>query len=158
MDRDAPGIRRNRCGKYRLGIGMNLHLIQNEEEYDTAIADIERLWGAPADTPDRNHLQVLTILVEAYERIHHPIDPPDPIEALRYAAEKKGLTRRDLEPYLGSRGRVTEILNRRRPLTIDMIRRLHDGLGISAASLIQPYEIQPPTRRPRAATRQVSAP
>jgi len=126
---------------------MDLHPIRDETEYDRAIEEIERLWDSPSGTPERNRLQLLTILVESYERIHHPIEPPDPIEALLYAMEKKGLTRHDLEVYLGSRGRVTEVLNRRRPLTMEMIRRLHDGLGISADSLIQRYELQPARSR-----------
>ncbi len=132
-------------------MAIDLHPIRDEAEYNAAVAEVEDLWGASSGTPERNRLQLLTILIEAYERVHHPIEPPDPIEALRYAMEKKGLTRRDLEAYLGSRGRVTEILNRRRPLTIEMIRQLHAGLGISAASLIRRYELQPARPRVRAA-------
>jgi HTH-type transcriptional regulator/antitoxin HigA len=83
---------------------------------------------------------VLTTLVEIYESKHHPIPAPDPIEAILYMLESRGLTRRDLEPYIGSRARVAEVLNRRRRLTLSMIRRLHAGLGIPAEILIQPYE------------------
>jgi HTH-type transcriptional regulator / antitoxin HigA len=81
-------------------------------------------------------------LVEAYERKNHPIPPPDPIDAIKYWMESRGLSRRDLEPYLGTRGRVAEVLNRRRPLSIEMIRRLHAGLGLPASTLIQPYPLQ----------------
>jgi HTH-type transcriptional regulator / antitoxin HigA len=87
---------------------------------------------------------VLTTLVERYETANEPIDPPDPIEALKYYMESRGLKRRDLEAYLGSRARVAEVLNRRRPLSIEMIRKLHGGLGIPAEILIRPYKIRKP--------------
>ena len=92
--------------------------------------------------PEADRLDVLTTLIEAYERKHHPISPPDPIEALLYHLESRGLTRRDLEPYLGGRTRVAEVLDRRRGLTIEMIRRLHEGLGLPAEILIRPYPLQ----------------
>jgi HTH-type transcriptional regulator/antitoxin HigA len=84
---------------------------------------------------------VLTTLVEAYEAQQIPIEAPDPIEMIHYFLESRGLTRRDLEPYIGTRARVSEILNRRRPLTLEMIRKLHQGLGIPATVLIQPYKL-----------------
>ena len=87
-------------------------------------------------------MEVLTTLVEAYEDKHYSIPLPDPIEAIVYHVESRGLSRRDLEPYIGSRARVSEILNRKRPLSIGMIRRLHAGLGIPADILIQPYRIR----------------
>lgn len=80
--------------------------------------------------------------MDHYESQHEPVEPPDPIDALRYHMESRGLTRGDLEPYLGSRARVAEVLNRRRTLTIEMIRRLHEGLGISADVLIRPYSVR----------------
>lgn len=89
-----------------------------------------------------DRLEILTTLVERYESAHEPIEPPDPIDALLYHMESRGLTRRHLEPYLGSRARIAEILNRRRSITIDMIRKLHDGLGISAEVLIRPYRVR----------------
>ena len=89
-----------------------------------------------------DRLEVLTTLVEAYEEKHDAAPLPDPIEAIKYYMESRGLSRVDLEPYIGSRARVSEILNRKRPLTIEMIRRLHAGLGIPADVLIQPYEYQ----------------
>lgn len=120
---------------------MSLRPIKTEAEYEQALAEIETLFDAQPNTPEGDRLDVLTLLVEAYEQKQHPILPPDPIEALLYYIESRGLTRRDLEPYLGSRSRVAEVLNRRRALTIEMIRRLHKGLGISAEVLIQPYTI-----------------
>lgn len=118
-----------------------LRPIRTEADYETALAEIEGSFAAEVDTPEGDRLEVLVTLVEAYERKHHPIPPPDPIEALQYHLESRGLTRRDLEPYLGSRARVAEILNRRRSLTIEMIRRLHEGLGLPAEILIRPYPL-----------------
>jgi HTH-type transcriptional regulator / antitoxin HigA len=107
-----------------------------------ALTEIERLMNSASGTQSGDRLEVLTTLVEHYEAAHDPIDPPDPIEALKYYVESRGLKRYDLEPYLGSRARVAEVLNRRRPLSIDMIRKLHEGLGISAEILIRPYKIK----------------
>jgi HTH-type transcriptional regulator/antitoxin HigA len=121
-----------------------LRPIRNEADYDWALAEIERLFQARAGTPEGDRLEVLATLVEAYEQVHHPIPPPDPVEALLYHLESRGMTRRDLEPYIGSRARVAEVLNRRRALTIEMIRRLHEGLGIPAEVLIRPYPLNRP--------------
>lgn len=92
--------------------------------------------GAEQDTPAGDKLDVLIALVEAYEERHHPIEPPDPIEAILFRMDQMGLNRKDLEPYLGSRGRVSEVLTRKRPLTLTMIRRLWQGLHIPLESLI----------------------
>lgn len=116
--------------------------IRTEADYAKVLAEIEALFAAQPDTPEGDRLEVLTTLVEAYERKQHPVFPPDPIEALLYHMESRGLTRRDLEPFLGSRARVAEVLNRRRGLTIDMIRRLHEGLGLPAEVLIRPYSLR----------------
>jgi HTH-type transcriptional regulator/antitoxin HigA len=97
---------------------------------------------AKPGTPDGDRLEILATLVDHYESQHEPIEPPDPIDALLYHMESRGLTRRDLESFLGSRARVAEVLNRRRTLTIDMIRKLHEGLGISADVLIRPYSVR----------------
>jgi HTH-type transcriptional regulator/antitoxin HigA len=113
--------------------------IKNEDDYQAALREIENLFDAAPDTPEGDRLEVLTTLVEAYEERHYSIPLPDPIEAILYHMESRGLTRRDLEPYVGSRARVSEVLNRKRPLTMEMIRNLHKGLGISAEVLIQPY-------------------
>jgi HTH-type transcriptional regulator/antitoxin HigA len=121
---------------------LNIYPIKTEADYEGALAEIDAIFDAQPGTPEGDRLEVLTTLVEAYERQHHAIAPPDPIEALLYYLESRGLTRRDLEPYIGSRARVAEILNRRRALTIDMIRRLNTGLGIPAEVLIRPYSLQ----------------
>ena len=97
---------------------------------------------AKAGTPAGDRLDVIIALVEHYESQHAPIAPPNPVDALLYHMESRGLTRTDLEPYLGSRARVADVLNRRRKLTIGMIRKLHAGLGISAEVLIRPYAVR----------------
>jgi HTH-type transcriptional regulator / antitoxin HigA len=121
---------------------LSVRPIRSEHDYESALSEVEGLFESRPGTPEGDRLEVLVALVEAYERKHHPIPPPDPIEALLYHMESRGLTRRDLEPYLGSRARVAEVLNRRRSLTIEMIRRLHEGLGLPAEVLIRPYELQ----------------
>ena len=120
---------------------MTLRPLKTEDDYREALAEIESIFHAKANTPEADRLDVLTILLEAYEEQHYPIPAPDPVAALEYYMESHGLTRRDLEPYLGSRARVAEVLNRKRGLSIEMIRRLHQGLGISADILIQPYSL-----------------
>ena len=112
--------------------------IKTEKDYEDALAEIERLFDARPGTADGDRLEILTTLVEAYENQNYAIPLPDPVEAIEYFLESRGLSRKDLELYLGSRARVSEILNRKRPLSLEMIRRLHDGLGIPAEVLIQP--------------------
>ena len=121
---------------------MDIKPIRTQRDHKAALAEIERLFDAKPGTPDGDRLEVLATLVEAYEQKHYPMSPPDPVEAIVYFMESRGLSRKDLEPYLGSRAKVSEVLNRRRPLSIEMIRRLHDGLGIPAEVLIQPYEVE----------------
>jgi HTH-type transcriptional regulator/antitoxin HigA len=121
---------------------MQIRPIKTKADHRAALKEIERLMDAKPGTPAGDQLEILTTLVDRYESQHEPIEPPDPIDALRYHMESRGLTRRDLEPFLGSRARVAEVLNRRRPLTIDMIRKLHEGLGISADVLIRPYTVR----------------
>lgn len=120
---------------------MEIKPIKTEKEYEAALAEIERLFGATQGTREEDLLEVWTTLVETYEARHYSLPEPDPIEAIVYHMESRGLTRRDLEPLIGSRARVAEVLNRRRALTIDMIRRLHTALGIPAEVLIQPYAL-----------------
>ena len=105
-----------------------------------ALARIDELIDAKQGTKEYDELDILSALVEVYEEKHYVLPLPDPIEAILYHMESRGLSRSDLEPFIGSRARVSEILNRRRPLTMEMIRRLHEGLGISAEVLIQPYK------------------
>jgi len=112
--------------------------IRSEGDYQAALAELGRLWGGKAGTPEGDRLDVLATLIDAYESEHEPMDPPDPIEAIKFRMEQQGLTRRDLEPIIGSRARVAEVLNRKRDLSIAMIRRLHERLGISAEVLIRP--------------------
>ena len=112
--------------------------IRSEGDYQAALAELSRLWGGKAGTPEGDRLDVLATLIDAYESEHEPLDPPDPIEAIKFRMEQQGLTRRDLEPIIGSRARVAEVLNRKRDLSIAMIRRLHERLGISAEVLIRP--------------------
>jgi|SRR5215469_10769858 len=112
--------------------------IRSEADYEAALLEVERLWGTSSGTPEGDRLDILATLIDAYESEHHRIDPPDPIEAIKFRMEQQGLTRDDLEGILGSRTRIAEVLNRRRGLSINMIRRLHDKLGISVEVLIRP--------------------
>jgi len=112
--------------------------IRSKADYRKALAEVGRLWGAKRGTPEGDRLDVLATLIDAYEAEHYPMDPPDPIEAITFRMEQQGLTRKDLEPLIGTRTRVAEVLNRKRSLSIAMIRRLHDRLGISAEVLIRP--------------------
>jgi HTH-type transcriptional regulator/antitoxin HigA len=112
--------------------------IRTEDDYDAALSEVDRMWGAKLGTPEGDRLDVLAPLIDAFEQRHHPMDPPDPIEAIKFRMSQKKLTRKQLEPMIGTRTRVAEVLNRRRSLSISMIRRLHATLGISAEVLIRP--------------------
>jgi HTH-type transcriptional regulator/antitoxin HigA len=112
--------------------------IRTESDYDAALAEIQNLMDASFDTPEGDRLDILVTLVEAYEAKHWRIDPPDPIAAIELRMQQQGLTRRDLEKILGGKSRVSEVLHRKRPLTLEMIRRLHALWGIPAESLIRP--------------------
>ena len=112
--------------------------IRTKADYKKALAEVERLWGTKSGTPEGDRLDVLATLIDAYETEYYPMDPPDPVEAIRFRMEQQGLSRKDLEPLIGTRTRVAEVLNRKRSLSIGMIRRLHDRLGISAEVLIRP--------------------
>ena len=112
--------------------------IRTKRDYEAALKEVERLWGAKAGTTDGDRLDVLATLIDAYEGQHYPMDPPDPVEAIKFRMEQQGLTRRDLEEIIGTRTRIAEVLNRKRGLSIAMIRRLHERLGISADVLIRP--------------------
>ena len=116
--------------------------IRTEADHDAALSEIERLWGAKSGTPEGDRLDVLATLVEAYEAKAYPMDTPDPVEAILFRMEQQGLKRKDLEPIFGTRNRTSEILNRRRGLSIEMIRQLHDRLGIPAEILIRPSQIK----------------
>ena len=120
----------------------NLKPIKTEGDHEAALEEVERLWGAPSGTPKGDRLDILATLIDAYENDHYPIDPSDPIEAITFRMEQQGLTRKDLEGVLGSRTRVAEVLTRRRGLSINMIRRLHEKFGISAEVLIRPTKLR----------------
>ncbi len=119
---------------------MNIKPIKSERDYKAALQEVEKIFDAKPNTPKGDRLEVLSILIEAYEEKHYNIPYPNPVDALLYYIESRGLTRKDLEPYIGSRARVSEILNRRRQLSIEMIRKLSSGLDIPAEILIQPYK------------------
>jgi HTH-type transcriptional regulator/antitoxin HigA len=123
---------------------VDIRLIKTDDDYEAALKEIERLMEAEVEpnTPDGDLLDVLSTLVEAYEDENYPIPLPDPIEAIKYYMESRGLSRSDLEPFIGSRARVSEILNRKRTLSLNMIRKLSAGLGIPTEILIQPYSLE----------------
>ena len=133
---------------------MNIRPIKTVADYQVALSEIENLFDATPNTPRGDQLEVLTTLVEAYEEQHFAIPAPDPIEAVLYHMESRGLTRKDLELYIGHRARVSEILNRKRPLTLRMIQRLHSELGVPAEVLLKPYQLQNiKARKPRSPDR-----
>ena len=119
-----------------------LRPLRTKKDHQAALAEAARLWDAPARSPAADRLDVLVLLLENYERAHFPIPDPDPIDFLLHVMESRGLTRKDMEAYLGPRGRVSDILNRIRPLTLEMIRRLADGLKLPAEVLIRPYKLR----------------
>ncbi len=117
---------------------MEIKPIKSDADYREALKEIETLMMAEPDTPEGEKLDILVTLVEAYETRHYPLDLPDPVEAIKFEMEQKGLTIKDLEPMIGKSNRVYEILNHRRSLTLKMIWRLHRELGIPAECLIKP--------------------
>jgi HTH-type transcriptional regulator/antitoxin HigA len=116
---------------------MIAKILKNEAEYDEALEQIDILLDAEPDTPEMDQLELLSFLVGKYEDEHYPIDLPTPIDAIRFRMDQQGLTRKDLIPYLGSQGKVSDVLNGKRSLSLNMIRKLHEGLGISAEVLLQ---------------------
>jgi HTH-type transcriptional regulator / antitoxin HigA len=119
---------------------MDIRPIRSDADYRAALGEVERRWEAEPGTLEGDRIDVLSTLIEAYEAQHHPIAAPDPIAAILFMMEQRGLSRRDLEPAIGSRGRVSEILNRKRPLTLPMVRTLSALLSIPTDVLVQPYE------------------
>ena len=120
---------------------MEIKPIRTESDYEDTLIEIQRLFYAEPGTPEYDKLEVLTTLVEAYEEKHYAIPLPDPIDAIEYHMERLGFTRKSLEPFIGGAPRVSEILNRKRPLTMRMIRKLNKGLGIPIEVLAQEYEL-----------------
>jgi HTH-type transcriptional regulator/antitoxin HigA len=119
---------------------MKIRPIRTKADYRAALKEVERLWDAEPGTPAGDRVEVLVTLIEAYEAEHFPIPAPDPIAAIAFVMEQKGLSRRDLEPAIGSRGRVSEVLTRKRPLTLPMVRALSELLRIPTDMLVRSYE------------------
>jgi HTH-type transcriptional regulator/antitoxin HigA len=117
---------------------MDIKPIRTKANYRDALKQIEKLMNAKANSADGEKLDVLVTLVESYERKHYPLDLPDPVEAIKFEMDQRGLTVKDLETVIGKANRVYEVLSRKRPLTLQMIQRLHSRLGIPAESLIKP--------------------
>lgn len=115
---------------------MTIKPIRSDADLQAAFRRLEDIFQAEEGTPEADEMEVLVTLIEAYEAKHYPIAPPDPIEAIKFRMEQQGLTKRDLEAYIGSSGRVSEVLNRKRKLSLRMIKRLHDGLNIPYDSLM----------------------
>ncbi|MNZ29095.1 hypothetical protein D3C78_463400 [compost metagenome] len=115
---------------------MNIKPIRNDDDLKAAFLRLESIYQAQAGTPDADEMEVLVTLIEVYENKHYPIQPADPIEAIKFCMDQQGLTARDLEPYIGPSGRVSEVLNGKRRLSLSMIKRLHDGLRIPYESLL----------------------
>ena len=115
---------------------MNVKPIRNDDDLQLAFQRLEAIFQAEPGTPEADEMEVLVTLIEVYESRHYPIPPADPVEAIRFCMEHQGLTPRDLEPFIGPSGRVSEVLNRKRSLSLGMIKRLHEGLRIPYESLL----------------------
>jgi HTH-type transcriptional regulator/antitoxin HigA len=124
-------------------MAADLRPIRSEADYRAALSDVERLWGSRTGTPEGDRLDILATLIDAYEEQRYPVDQPDPIDAIRFRMEQQGLTRRDLQRLIGTRTHVSDILSRKRGLTLAMVRRLHEQLGIPAEVLIRPSRRKP---------------
>lgn len=115
---------------------MKIKPIRNDDDLRAALRRLDAVFQAKVGTTEADEMEVLVTLIEAYENKHYPISPPDPVEAIKFWMEQQGLTLRDLEAYIGPSGRVSEVLNRKRPLSLRMVKRLHDGLRIPYESLL----------------------
>ena len=115
---------------------MNIKPIRSDEDLQLAFQRLENVFQAEEGTPEADEMEILVTLIEAYENKHYPITPPDPIEAIKFRMQQQGLTAKDLKAFIGSSGRVSEVLNHKRPLSLKMIKRLHDGLNIPYESLL----------------------
>ena len=121
---------------------MELKSIRTKREYEAGLKKAETWWDAPAGSREAEQLDVLVLLIEDYETRHFLIEPPEPVEFLQIIMEQRGLARKDLEPFIGSRARVAEVLNRVRPLSLEMIRSLSEGLNLPADVLVKRYELR----------------
>lgn len=126
---------------------MQIKPIRNEQDYEAVLARIEEIFHAEPDTPDGDELEILSSLVEVYENRNYPIEMPDPIEAIKIRMEDLGLNRKDLEDAIGLKGRISEVLNRKRPLTLPMVQKLSKKLGLPTEVLAQSYSLVPTTRK-----------
>lgn len=121
---------------------MNIHLIRTKSDHHEALLRIDQVWDAKPKSPEADELEILSLLVEEYEQKHFKVPDVDPVSLLLHVMDARGLTRKDMEPYIGSRARVAEVLNRVRPLSLEMIRRLAAGLNLPADLLIAGYELR----------------
>lgn len=115
---------------------MNIKPIRSDDDLRAAFLSLETIFQAEEGTPEADEMEILVTLIEAYEQKHYPIGPADPIEAIKFRMDQQGLTPKDLEPYIGASGRVSEVLNHKRPLSLRMVKRLHEGLRIPYESLL----------------------
>lgn len=115
---------------------MNIKPIRNEDDLLAAFKRLERVFQSQEGTPEADEMEILVTLIEAYEHKHYPMEATDPVEAIKFRMEQQGLNAKDLEPFIGSSGRVSEILNRKRRLSLGMVKRLHEGLNIPYESLL----------------------
>lgn len=120
---------------------MNIQPIRNSRDHEAALKRVEQLWDAQANTIEEDELEILVTLIQSYEDKHYAISEPDPIEAIKFRMEQLNLSDNDLVPYLGQRSRVSEILNRKRRLNLNMIRKLHAGLEIPLSCLVREYDL-----------------
>lgn len=121
---------------------VDVRPIRTEQDYEAALGEVEQLMAARPDTPEGDRLDVLSTLIEAYEAEHHAIDAPDPIALVQFVMEQRGLDREALSSMIGNRGRVSEVLSKKRGLSLTMIRKLQTGLGLPAAALVRPYRLR----------------
>ena len=128
---------------------MQPKILQSQDDYHAALEQVEALMDAAPGGPEEQTLELWTLLIEDYESKHHPVPPPDPIEAIRFRMEQLGLKPSDLTAYIPSKSKVSEVLNRKRPLSLQMIRALQSGLGISANILVQESQADYGSPKPR---------
>ncbi|MEP6754904.1 MAG: transcriptional regulator [Chthonomonadales bacterium] len=135
----------------------SIRSIKSHIDYRPALAEINSLIDSAPGSENAERLEVISILVADYEDKHEPIGPPDPIDFLEFVMESRGLNRKDMEPYIGSRSRVAEIMNRKRILSLDMIRRLCSGLDLPSDVLIRPYQIETKSSGPKLSSTKIPA-
>ena len=125
---------------------MNLKPIKNENDYRNALERLEVIFDAPVDTKEGDEAEILSLMIENYENEHYPIEAPDPIEAIKIRMEELNLRQKDLVGIIGGKSRVSEILNRKKKLTVEMIRKLERILQISASVLVNDYQLEKITK------------